>query len=84
LEAISCGCYIIASDEGDTGLLVKDEYGELCKLEEKDIAEKMLNYIRKTKQEKELAICDSRKFAISHFMIDKSVEHYVNMINGVI
>lgn len=79
LEAIACGCYIIASDEGDTNLLVKSEFGSVCNLNSDEIAKNILSYILKTKEEKEQITYLARKFAIETFVINNSVKHYNNL-----
>ena len=81
LEAIACGCYIIASDEGDTRILVKPEFGSCCRLNKQSIANALLDYIYKTTPEKEKIKESARAFAESKFSFNDSIEHYLNIIN---
>ncbi len=80
LEAIACGCYIIASDEGDTSLLVKPEFGICCELVPDDIAKCIMDYINKGTVEKEKCIKKARSFAEDTFIMQNAVDHYKKMI----
>ena len=81
LEAIACGCYIIASDEGDTRILVRPEFGSCCQLNVNSIAKAILDYIKKPASEKNKIVKMARSFAERKFNISDSVEHYVKIIN---
>lgn len=81
LEAIACGCYIIASDEGDTRLLVRPEFGACCKLEPTSIASEILAYIDIDDDEKQSIKRSARSFAENTFNIEDSIEHYIGIIN---
>lgn len=80
LEAIACGCYIVASDEGDTRLLVKPAFGSCCMLDAGTIAQEILRFIKKPSSEKSEIISAAREFAESHFDIQASVQHYIDMV----
>ena len=80
LEAIACGCYIIASDEGDTRLLVKPEFGVCCGLTTNAIANCIRAYIEKSTSEKKQIIYNGRSFAEKTFDIRKSIDHYTRII----
>lgn len=80
LEALACGCYVIASDEGDTKLLVKEEFGKCCGFNTNEIAKATIEYIRFSQEQKENASLRARKFAEETFVIENSVEHYHRII----
>lgn len=80
LEAISCGCYIIASNEGDTRLLVKDEYGVLVDLDAEQISAATMQYIVEDQKHKNEFSVEARRFAEREFDINKSVNHYYDII----
>ena len=80
LEAISSGCYIIASDEGDTSLLVRDSFGTLCSLSPESIASAILQYINKTAAEKQIAQTEARQFAEANFNFEHSVTYYTSLL----
>ncbi len=80
IEAIACGCYIIASDEGDTRLLVKEDFGACCELNIESISRCILDYIYKDDNQKQTIPDSARKFALESFDIQKSVEHYLRLI----
>lgn len=82
LEAIACGCYIIASDEGDTRTLVRDEFGVCCDLDAQKIAQKTKDYILMNEKEKKQVVESARNFAERNFDINKSVEHYMTIIQN--
>lgn len=76
LEAIACGCYIIATNIGDTKTIVKDNFGVLCEYDAKAIAQLMIEYVMKNEQEKEEIQFRARAFAEKTFIIENSVNHY--------
>lgn len=79
IEAISCGCWCIATNVGETNLLVKDYFGELVELDVGQISQAILQAIKKTESpqyiEKEI------KFAEANFDIKKSANYYAGIIN---
>lgn len=80
LEAISSGCYIIASNSGDTELIVKKEFGTILNLNYKDISNAIKEYLRKNDKEKEDIINNSRLFAEGNFDIKQSVRYFEELI----
>lgn len=82
LEAIACGCYIIASDEGDTSILVKDEFGKCIRLNNDDITSETLKFIYTDYAEKKRIVNAARRFAEETFDINRSVDHYENIIKS--
>lgn len=68
LEAMSCGCAIVASKGGDTRLLVKNDFGFIVNLDVNEISEKvkfLLNNPQKAQEMGEKA----RKFVIDNHTI---------------
>jgi|GEM_PF-1247227 len=81
LEAISSGCYIIASDEGDTKVIVKEQFGVLCKLSAESIGNEIISYMGKDEKKKIKVIKSARNFALNNFKIEQSVQHYKNLFS---
>ena len=82
LEAIASGCYIIASDTGDTNLLVKDDFGKLCDSNAKSIGDAILEYVKMDDAQHQQIVSDARDFALNHFTMEASMEYYYSIING--
>lgn len=80
LEAISSGCYIIASDEGDTNLLVNGQFGELVSLNESDIAKSIMKYIEFDLKKKNEIVENARNFAVKNFNEKKSIDHITKLL----
>ena len=78
LEAIACGCCVVASNQGDTYRLVKEPFGCLCSFEEKNIAESVLGFAQMSAEEKKKANEAARSFAEAKFSIANSVSHYMH------
>jgi len=80
IEAIACGCFIIASDEGDTSSIVKESFGHLCTLDVESIKKCTLDYINRAEELKDDVKTHAVEFACKNFAIVKSVDHYFSMI----
>lgn len=80
LEAIACGCYIIATNVGDTDTIVKPDFGVLCEYDANEIAQLMIEYIMKNDQEKKKIQEKARVFAEKTFVVENSVKHYRRML----
>lgn len=80
IEAISCGCFIVASNEGDTERIVKNEFGVLCSLDCDDIGNSIIAAINKGENEKKTCVNLAREFALRTFRIENSVNHYKEII----
>lgn len=80
IEAISCGCWCIATNVGETELLVKDYFGELVDLNINSISKAILRAIEKTDS---LEYVDRElQFAKENFDIMKSANYYAGIINN--
>ncbi|WP_406765513.1 glycosyltransferase [Candidatus Clostridium radicumherbarum] len=80
LEAISSGCYIVASNKGDTKCIVKEQFGKLVELNEKSISKSIIDYIESSDNNKELVIQQARDFAIKNFDISISYKYFKNIL----
>lgn len=78
IEAISCGCWCIASNLGETNILVKKEFGELVNLEIDSIA----NAILRAMDMDDKFINEELVFAKRSFDIANSAKYYSNIITG--
>ncbi len=79
LEAISSGCYIIASDEGDTRRIVKPEFGTYCELSVPSVAKSILDYLKISQEDKRKAVEAARSFALENFHIETSAAYYADI-----
>lgn len=79
LEAISSGCYIIASDEGDTRRIVKPEFGTCCELSVPSVAKSILEYLKISQEDKRKAVEAARSFALENFHIETSAAYYADI-----
>lgn len=82
LESISSGCYIIASDVGDTKLIVKNDFGKTVDLNEVDICKEIVKYLNYSEEEKNQIVINSRRFAEENFHIKKSVKYFNLLISN--
>ena len=81
LEAIASGCYIIATNTGDTELLVNEKFGVLCNTTVADVSRALKEYIYKTTDQKKEIVRSAREFAVENLDLSKSVEHYKQIIS---
>ncbi|MEG1090312.1 MAG: glycosyltransferase [Acinetobacter sp.] len=82
LEAIASGCYIIATNTGETGLLVKENFGKVCECDATSIGEMILRYFEMTNEQHQHIINDARDFAVTHFSMSASTSYFYNILNG--
>lgn len=84
LEAIASGCYCIASNLGDTRIIVKDDFGKLVDLNEISISSAVLEAIKKTNNEWNNIESKAKEFANINFNVDKAVQHYDNIFENMV
>lgn len=80
LEAIACGCYIIATGFGDTGLLVHSPFGMLCGKEVPAIADALVDYIGLSPDDKQKCVAAAREYAMKTFRLEDSVSYYHDLL----
>jgi glycosyltransferase involved in cell wall biosynthesis len=78
IEAMACGNAVIASDVGDTGLLINESNGVLVKLDPDSVAAAMKNLIR-NKEKRETLGLNGREFVLRNHTIEKESEYYINI-----
>lgn len=76
LEAISCGCFCIATDCGDTARIVKDEFGIRIPKDVKRLGQAIIDCISMSDEQFERSGIEARSFAKQHFDPQKAIEHY--------
>ncbi len=84
LEAISCGCYCIASNRGDTYRIVKNDFGELVELDKSSICNSILNVIEKTNSQWMFIENKAMEFANNNFNVNKAVKHYDEIFGRIL
>jgi glycosyltransferase involved in cell wall biosynthesis len=82
VEAIACGCYIIATDVGDTRVIVDDSFGKLISANQQDLAEALLEYVFMDPKSKERIVKNARSFAERNFSIDGVADHYLELMKN--
>ena len=82
LEAISCGNFIVATNKGDTSLIVKSNFGLLVELEVISISEGIIKGVSEVLSNGKRIINDSRSFAESNFLMKNSVDYFKEILNN--
>lgn len=80
IEAISCGCWCIATNVGETELLVKPEFGELIELNIESISTSILDAIGQVDTTD--YISKELEFAKQNFNIMNSASYFKDIIMG--
>ena len=81
IEGISCGCYVIATNTGDTDKMVDNSFSTLINDNEKELAEALVNYMNMADDEKKICMKQARSFAEKNFTIDKSLKYFDHILN---
>lgn len=79
LEAITSGCYCICTNPGDTGVIIREDFGILIEENIASLSEafrRVLCFDEDDWNEIETA---ARSFAKEHFDVAKAVKHYENL-----
>ena len=83
LEAVSSGCWCIATDVGDTRLLVKTEFGELVNGTSIDISKAMIRAMDITDDEYRQVSANAREFAEATFDLQSSIDYFNEIFNEI-
>jgi len=82
LEAISCGCYIIATNVGATSALADGiAFSTLVNNDERELANAILDYVSYPETRKDDCSQLARVFAENNLSIDKSVIYFSDIIS---
>lgn len=76
LEAIACGCFIVATNVGDTHLIVKDSFGEMIDNDVSSLSKALLRVINMTDADIEQTRKSASSFAGEFFNPEKAIRHY--------
>jgi glycosyltransferase involved in cell wall biosynthesis len=82
IEAMACGNAVIASNTGDTNLLINDTNGILTGLRAEELVDALLKLIRNREQTMNMAL-NARKFVLENHTIEKYTEYFEDMIIAV-
>jgi glycosyltransferase involved in cell wall biosynthesis len=80
LEAMACGNAIIASDVGDTEMLITNNNGILIPLNKSNLINALYKLINDREMTRSLGI-SGRGFVIKNHTVDKYCDYFVNIIN---
>lgn len=80
IEALAAGCFIVATDEGDTRLLVNADFGILVRRDPGAIAEGLLHAIGISDDDRRRSAHAARRFFAALQAKDRSAEHYLGLI----
>lgn len=79
LEAISCGCYVIATDVGDTRRILDGSFSKLIKIDKMDLSRAIIDYISLDDKSKRILALKARNFAENNFKIEVSADYFYNL-----
>lgn len=79
-EAISSGCYIIATNVGETKIDCNNKFTSLISSNPKELAKVIVNYINFPQPIKEQYAIEAREYALKHKHISKTVEYFLEII----
>ena len=82
LEAMACGNAVIASNRGDTGLLINSNNGLLVELNLDSLVYSVKKLIKDQALAKVLGL-NARRFVLENHTIDKAAGYYTELINNV-
>jgi len=83
LEAISCGCYIIATDVGSTRAIADGiEFSTLVNNDKNELSNAILKYFEFSQEEKEACSKKARTFSENNFIIEPNIKYFSNIINN--
>jgi glycosyltransferase involved in cell wall biosynthesis len=77
VEAMASGCYCIATNTGDTKLMVHSEFGKLVEVEAESLAKAIEESLFFPTDKWDQIKLSSRKFVEDSFSLDVSVKHYL-------
>lgn len=84
LEAISSGCYCIASNRGDTHRIVKSHFGRLVELDEMTISRAIADLLCMSDEDWLLIENNARRFARANFSVNKATGHYHHLFQSLL
>ena len=76
LEAIASGCICIATDNGNTRAIVKDEFGILINSSVESLSKAIVSVIEMSNEDRVNASLSAVKFAEENFKPDDAIKHY--------
>ena len=79
LEAITSGCYCICTNSGDTGVIVKEEFGKLVDEEVDALADAFIEAVSFSRNKWREVEQAARAFGMENFTVQKAVCHYEQM-----
>lgn len=83
IEALGAGCFIVATDEGDSRLLVEEAFGVLVPRTAEGIAAGLLTAIRLDAEELNRATDAARTFFAELRERDRSEDHYLRLMGDL-
>lgn len=83
IEALSSGCYVIATDTPGTKDVASPNVCKLVSLDPTSTAEALCEYIYKSQRDKDEIVRRARQYAEKKFSIDSSVNYYNYILNNI-
>lgn len=84
LEAIASGCICIATNVGETSLVVKPEFGILIEKKAESLARAIFSIMEMSPEERQNASKQATIFAKNNFRPQMAVEHYENICKATV
>jgi len=82
LEAISCGCYIIATDVGSTKMIVDGAiFSTLVQDDKQELARAIVSYLNLELGQKEAHVKLARQFAEKNFLLETNIVYFSNILH---
>lgn len=78
-EGCACGCFIIATNVGNTSAIIEEPFGTLVSCDANAIAQAICDYIELSEEEKAAIICDARNYAEKEFTLNKTVQYFLKV-----
>lgn len=78
-EAAASGCFVIATDVGETRAMLNEEFSAIVRLDARELADRMREYIELSEDDQAKRGRAAREYAESHFAITESVEYFTTL-----
>lgn len=82
-EAAACGCFVIATNVGETARIIDEAYSVGIEPTANALAESMVKYMELSETAKKAYVDNARAYAQAHFSITQSVEYFYKLFKRV-
>lgn len=82
-EAIACGCFVIATDVGDTSLMLDSLFSQVIEPTPEALSQSLITFLNSCQREKAGYVTAARAFAESRFNIKESLAYFRNLYEAM-